>query len=105
MTRESGERQMPKSVHAQRTARNLASLEGTAKFDPLEKLTLAARILATEGHSSGLAGQITARAENTGQFLTLAIGIGFDEAGPADFIRIDDDLNVVAGSGVPNPAT
>src|SRR5215472_410815 len=104
MTHDS-EQQITKSVYAQRTDHNLESLKGTADFSPLEKLTLAARILADEGHSSGLAGQITARADSTGHFLTLAIGIGFDEARPADFIRIDDDLNVVDGNGIPNPAT
>jgi L-fuculose-phosphate aldolase len=99
------ERRSAKSALAQRTDRNLASLKGTADLSPLEKLTLAARILAAEGHSGGLAGQITGRAQNTGHFLTLALGIGFDEACAADFIRIDDDLNVVDGDGIPNPAT
>src|SRR5260370_16332739 len=100
-----GEQRITKSVHAQRTDLNLASFRGTATLNPLEKLTLAARILAAEGHSGGLAGQITARAKDPGHFLTLAIGIGFDEACAANFICIDDDLNVVDGKGVPNPAT
>ena len=100
-----GEQRITNSVHAQRTDLNLASLKGTAALNPLEKLALAARILAAEGHSGGLAGQITARAKDTGHFLTLAIGIGFDEACAANFICIDDDLNVVDGKGVPNPAT
>ena len=105
MIQDINEQQIAKGVHAQRANRNLESLQGTAHLDPLEKLTLAARILAAEGHSSGLAGQITARAKGTDHFLTLAIGIGFDEARAGDFIRIDDDLNVVDGNGVPNPAT
>src|SRR5229473_6528596 len=105
MTQEIGEQRIAKSVHAQRTDRNLASLKRTADVDPLEKLTLAARILASEGHCAGLAGQITARVQSTGHFLTLALGIGLDEACTADFIQIDDDLNVVDGNGVPNPAT
>src|SRR5438093_11665069 len=105
MTQDSGEQRIAKGEHAQRTDRNLASLKGTADLNPLEKLTLAARILATEGHSGGLAGQITARAKSTGHFLTLALGIGFDEACTADFICMDDDLNVVDGNGVPNPAS
>ncbi len=102
---QNSEQRITKSMHAQRADRNLASLKGTADLSPLEKLTLAARILAAEGHSSGLAGQITARANSAGHFLTLAVGIGFDEASAADFIRIDDDLNVVDGNGAPNPAT
>ena len=102
---QNSEQRITKSLHAQRTDRNLESLKGTAHLNRIKKLTLAARILAAEGHSGGLAGQITARADSAGHFLTLAVGIGFDEAGPADFLRIDDDLNVVDGSGVPNPAT
>jgi len=102
---QNSEQRITKSAHVQRTDRNLESLRGTAHLNRIEKLTLAARILAAEGHSGGLAGQITARADSAGHFLTLAVGIGFDEACPADFLRIDDDLNVVDGSGVPNPAT
>ena len=105
MTQDIEKEPITKSVYTQRTDRDLASLKGTAGLGLLEKMTLAARILAAEGHSGGLAGQITARADSTGHFLTLAIGIGFDEACAADFIRIDDDLNVVDGKGVPNPAT
>jgi L-fuculose-phosphate aldolase len=105
MTQETGKQGIAKNVYAQRADRELASLKGTENLSPVEKLTLAARILATEGHSCGLAGQITARADGAGHFLTLAIGIGFDEASPADFIRIDDDLNVVQARGVPNLAT
>ena len=105
MTQDIEKEPITKSVYTQRTDRDLASLKGTAGLGLLEKMTLAARILAAEGHSGGLAGQITARADSTGHFLTLAIGTGFDEACAADFIRIDDDLNVVDGKGVPNPAT
>lgn len=105
MAQDTAKQQIAKSVYAQRTDRELASLKGTEGLSPVEKLALAARILAAEGHSGGLAGQITARVESAGHFLTLALGIGFDEACAGDFIRIDDDLNVVEGNGVPNPAT
>lgn len=105
MTQHTGERRIAKSVRARRVDHNTASLKGAAGLNPLEKLTLAAHILAAEGHSGGLAGQITARAESAGHFFTLAIGIGLDEARAADFIRIDDDLNVIDGSGTTNPAT
>src|SRR5215472_11325260 len=100
---QNSEQRITKSVHAQRTDRNLESLKGTAHLNRIQKLTLAARILAAEGHSGGLAGQITARAESKRHFLTLAIGSGFDEARPADIIQIDDDLNVIDGNGAPNP--
>ena len=41
-----------------------------------ETLADTCRILAAEGHESGLAGQISARAGAPGRFLTLAFEIG-----------------------------
>lgn len=66
-------------------------------------LVLAARILAADGHCSGLAGQLTQRLSD-GTFRSLPIGIGFDEVRPRDLIRVDKDLAVVEGKGIPNPA-
>lgn len=75
-----------------------------------ERLAAACRILADEGHASGLAGQITAKAEEGGVW-TLPIGTGFDEAVPESFIRVGADLGgdalavlEGAGRGIPNPA-
>lgn len=68
-----------------------------------EKFILAARILAADGHCSGLAGQLTQRLSD-GTFRSLPIGVGFDEARPRDLLRVDAKLNVVEGKGVPNPA-
>ena len=79
-----------------------AHLAPTAWSEP-EKLVLAARILAQEGHCSGLAGQLTQRLSD-GTFRSLPIGIGFDEARPAHLLRVDEDLKVVEGKGIPNPA-
>ena len=39
------------------------------------------------------------------QSLTLPLGTEFEEAKPSDFIVVDDDLNVIKGDGIPNPAT
>ena len=47
-----------------------------------EALAAACRILAREGHESGLAGQVTARAEKPGAWWTLQFGYGFEEATP-----------------------
>lgn len=105
MTDDSRTLHVAKDVYAHRTDRDLETLKGMADLSPVEKLTLTARILAAEGHSGGLAGQITARAPTSGHFLTLALGIGLDEARTANFILIDDDLNVVEGNGIPNPAS
>jgi L-fuculose-phosphate aldolase len=69
-----------------------------------EKLALGARMLAAEQHfRGGLAGQISARVDD--QYLTLAFGMGFDEATPGDFVAVDEDLRPLRGKGMPNPAT
>lgn len=70
-----------------------------------QKLALTCRMLAREGHASGLAGQITARAELPGVFWTLRLGLGFDEITASNLIRCDHDLNSLDGDGMPNPAT
>jgi L-fuculose-phosphate aldolase len=91
------------AIHA-RVQRDLdAHLSPTSWSDP-EKLILAARILAANGHCSGLAGQLTQRLPD-GTFRTLPIGIGFDEAHPRHLLRVDENLAVVEGKGIPNPAT
>lgn len=70
-----------------------------------QKLALTCRILAREGHASGLAGQITARTGEPGVFRTIRLGLGFDEITAGNLIRCDDDLKSLDGDGMPNPAT
>jgi L-fuculose-phosphate aldolase len=67
-----------------------------------QKLAAACRILAAEGHESGLAGQVTARADNPGTFWTLEFGYGFDEATAGRMVLVDEDLKPLNG-GQPNP--
>jgi len=71
-----------------------------------EALAAACRILAREGHESGLAGQVTARGEDPGTgastFWTLQFGYGFDEATPERMVLVDEDLKPLQG-GRPNP--
>lgn len=67
-----------------------------------EALTGACRILAREGHESGLAGQVTARAEKPGTFWTLQFGYGFEEATAERMVLVDEDLQPLKG-GRPNP--
>jgi len=71
--------------------------------DAPQQLALAARILAAEGHESGLAGQVTARAEQPGTWWTLPFGCGFDEAAPERMVLVDEDLQPVKGGARPNP--
>jgi L-fuculose-phosphate aldolase len=69
---------------------------------PREALAAACRILAREGHESGLAGQVTARAVQPGTWWTLQFGHGFDEASAGRMVLVDEDLKPLSG-GRPNP--
>ncbi len=69
-----------------------------------EKVALACRILFMHGHASGLAGQITARTGTMGQYLTQQLGTGFDEITASSLLTVDEDLRVIHGEGMPNPA-
>jgi len=67
-----------------------------------EALAGACRILAREGHESGLAGQVTARADKANTWWTLQFGYGFDEASAERMVLVDEDLKPLSG-GRPNP--
>lgn len=69
-----------------------------------QKVALTCRILFAQGHDSGLAGQITARADKRGTFYTQRLGLGFDEITEANLLVIDEDLRVLQGEGMANPA-
>lgn len=69
-----------------------------------DKVALACRILANEGHESALAGQITVRAAQPGTYWMLSFGLGFDEAQTSNVVLVDDDLNLLEGHGMPNPS-
>ncbi len=62
------------------------------------------RTLFAFGHDSGLSGQITARAERPGTYWTQRLGLGFDEITAENLLLIDEDLNVLQGEGMANPA-
>lgn len=79
-------------------AEDLAALKGTTA----ELLATACRILAAEGHESGLAGQVTARGEKPNTWWTLDFGYGFDEATAGRMVLVDEDLRPLSG-GRPNP--
>ncbi|MCO1334128.1 aldolase [Microbulbifer sp. OS29] len=69
-----------------------------------EKLALTCRILFADGHDSGLAGQITARAEKPGTYYTQRLGLGFDEITSSNLLEVNEDLEVLSGEGMANPA-
>src|SRR5690606_39765150 len=54
-----------------------------------QKLALTCRILFDNGHDSGLAGQITARAEQPGCYYTQRLGLGFDEISESNLLVVD----------------
>ncbi len=75
-----------------------------ADYTPRQKLALTCRILFDNGHDSGLAGQITARSDQSGAFLTQRLGLGFDEISIANLLLVDEHLQIISGEGMPNPA-
>jgi L-fuculose-phosphate aldolase len=77
---------------------------GDSAWSTRQKLALTCRILYDGGHDSGLAGQITCRAEEPDTFYTQQLGLGFDEISTSNLIHVNQDLEVVAGRGIPNPA-
>lgn len=69
-----------------------------------QKLALTCRILFLEGHDSGLAGQITARGGEKGTYYTQRLGLGFDEVSSSNLMLVNEDLEVLDGEGMANPA-
>jgi L-fuculose-phosphate aldolase len=68
-----------------------------------DRLALACRILAREGHGGGLAGQVSMRDPQAGVW-TLPLGIGLEEASARHVIRIGPDLRPDGGDAEANPA-
>lgn len=88
---------------ARSTQEMKTSLHG-AEYTHAQKLALTCRILFDNGHDSGLAGQITARTEQPGTFMTQQLGMGFDEITASSLLVVDEDLVVLQGEGMANPA-
>jgi L-fuculose-phosphate aldolase len=93
---------MNDSHFIERVSREMAQGMHREPLPPREALAAACRILAKEGHESGLAGQVTARGEKPGTWWTLQFGYGFEEATPARMVLVDEDLQPREG-GRPNP--
>jgi len=91
-----------KQAFIDRVNREMAQDLPGVKASTPELLALACRILAAEGHESGLAGQVTARAEKPDTWWTLEFGYGFDEATAGRMVLVDEDLKPLSG-GRPNP--
>jgi L-fuculose-phosphate aldolase len=87
-----------------RAQESLAVNVGESGLTTREKVALTCRALFDAGHDSGLAGQITARAEQPGTYYTQRLGLGFDEITDGNLLTVDEDLNVLDGDGMANPA-
>ena len=85
-----------------RVSREMAADFAAADLPARDALAGACRILAREGHESGLAGQVSARADKPGAWWTLQFGYGFEEATSERMVLVDEDLQPLAG-GRPNP--
>ncbi|MDE2167773.1 MAG: aldolase [Alphaproteobacteria bacterium] len=93
-----------KSEYHKQTAERMEKHFVVPQWSVRQKLALAGRILGIEGHDSGLAGQLSARAERPGTYYMLRFGLGLEEASPDNLLLVDDDLNVLEGDGMPNPS-
>ncbi|TDD86811.1 aldolase [Actinomadura rubrisoli] len=87
-----------------RAERQMRDHFGDSALSTRQKLALTCRILFDGGHDSGLAGQITARGKEPGTYYTQRLGLGFDEITEENLLLVDEDLNVLEGDGMPNPA-
>ncbi|MBL8522038.1 MAG: aldolase [Betaproteobacteria bacterium] len=96
---------MSEADKAQQLARVNHEMEedlGVLQLTTRDALATCCRILAREGHESGLAGQVTAVGERPGTWWTLKFGFGFDEATGERMVLVDEDLQPLEG-GRPNP--
>lgn len=92
-----------KNEFTERTVAQLAGGLDYGDWSLYEKIALSCRMLAMAGHSRTLAGQITVRSDDN-TFLTTPLAVGFDEIDASRILRVDDNLQVLEGQGVPNPA-
>jgi L-fuculose-phosphate aldolase len=76
---------------------------GQSALNLPQRVALGCRILANEGHAATLAGQITVRVDET-SFLTTNFATGLREATAGNLLRVDRDMKVIEGEGMPNPA-
>jgi L-fuculose-phosphate aldolase len=95
---------MDKAQLMQRSNEQMDVILDEGNYTLEQKLALTCRILFDNGHDSGLAGQITARAHTPHTYFTQRLGLGFDEARADNLLLVDEDLNVLRGTGMANPA-
>ena len=70
--------QPDKAHFLERVSREMDEDLGVLNLSPRDALAACCRILAREGHESGLAGQVTALGEQPDTWWTLRFGLGFE---------------------------
>jgi L-fuculose-phosphate aldolase len=75
-----------------------------SRFSEVEKISLACRYLADQGHGNTLAGQISVRLDDE-SFWTTEFATGLADASVSNLVRVNANLDVVEGRGMANPAT
>jgi L-fuculose-phosphate aldolase len=86
-------------------ARTYAQMEShlqRGEFTLKEKIALACRYLADEGHAPTLAGQISVRSDDE-SFWTTGFARGFAETTADTLVRVNSNLEVLEGQGMANP--
>lgn len=95
---------LPKDQLVKQALTQMQSTLADNTWTDRQKLALTCRILFENGHDSGLAGQITARGPTPGTYYTQQLGLGFDEITASNLLLVNEDLEVLEGHGMPNPA-
>jgi L-fuculose-phosphate aldolase len=93
-----------KAAYHEQTSQRMNKHFVVPEWSDRQKLALSARILAADGHDSGLAGQLTARGPEPGTYYMLRFGLGMEEITAENLLLVDNDLNVIEGEGMPNPS-
>lgn len=88
----------------ERSSKQMENQLPVGEWTQSEKVALTCRILFARGHDSGLAGQITTRTGTPGHYMTQRLGLGFDEITCQNLLVVDEDLSVISGDGMANPA-
>lgn len=96
--------QAPKAELVERAHLQMRSSLAGNSWTLRQKLALTCRILFENGHDAGLAGQISARGPQPGTFYTQQLGLGFDEITASNLLLVSEDLEVLEGQGMANPA-
>ena len=66
-------------------------------MDSQEKLALACRILAMQGHNDMIYGHVSAHTDQPNQYWIKGSAIGLEEATAEDMVLIDFEGNILAG--------